>query len=288
MVSNIIKAVEENIKGSDAELIVNAPDITPDDAEVLKQIPTRSFTDNMILQRHYLWRIYASGDIGGKDDNRDWGMDDAKWINLCNISFVKKFNNPEPLRHFRRLAYFRRQGSDAIKVLEGLKTKKTIQWEESHNSSDSSSIDLRKAYLFKQWKAIQELFQILGFTGIDDIRTLSGNIISEAFAQSCERFMEIRNQSLLLFGFKSRAKETPDLKSAIKAINAIAGNWCGYTVKSDKKRIGPKGQQVWQYSYQINHRPYNGTGFGDKGAPELPPYRPKTDNDIQELFDSIG
>ncbi|PKY58734.1 hypothetical protein RhiirA4_513394 [Rhizophagus irregularis] len=264
MVSNIIKAVEENIKGSDAELIANAPDITPDDAEVLKQIPTRSFTDNMILQRHYLWRIYASGDIGGNDDNWDWGMDDAKWINLCNISFVKKFNNPEPLRHFRRLAYFRRQGSDAIKALEGLKTKETIQWEDSHISSDPSSIDLRKAYLFKQWKAIQELFQILGFTGIDDIRTLSGNIISEAFTQSCERFMEIRNQSLLLFGFKSRAKETPDLKSAIKAINAIAGNWCGYTVKSDKKRIGPKGQQVWQYSYQINRRPYNGTGFGDK------------------------
>ncbi len=71
---------------------------------------------------------------------------------------------------------------------------------------------------------IQELFQILGFTGIDDICTLSGNIISEAFAQSCERFMEIQNQSLLLFGFKSHAKETPDLKSAIKAINAIAGN----------------------------------------------------------------
>ena len=52
--------------------------------------------------------------------------------------------------------------------------------------------------------------------------------------------MEIQNQSLLLFGFKSRAKETPDLKSARKAINAIADNWCGYTVKSDKKRIGSK------------------------------------------------
>ena len=73
--------------------------------------------------------------------------------------------------------------------------------------------------------------------------------------------MEIRNQSLLLFGFKSHAKETPDLKSAIKAINAIAGNWCGYTVKSDKKRIGPKGQQVWQFSYQINRRLYNGTSL---------------------------
>jgi len=40
----------------------------------------------------------------------------------------------------------------------------------------------------------------------------------------------------LLFGFKSHAKAIPDLKSAIKAINAIAGNWCGYTVKSNQKK----------------------------------------------------
>ena len=71
IVSNIIKTIEENIKGSDAELIANAPDIAPDDAEILKQISTCSFNDNMILQQHYLWRIYASGDIGGKDDHRD-------------------------------------------------------------------------------------------------------------------------------------------------------------------------------------------------------------------------
>jgi len=46
--------VEENIKGSDAELIANALDITPDDAEILKQIFTCLFNDNMILQRYYL------------------------------------------------------------------------------------------------------------------------------------------------------------------------------------------------------------------------------------------
>ncbi|CAG8735352.1 14288_t:CDS:1, partial [Funneliformis caledonium] len=50
IVSNIIKAVEENIKGSNAELIVNAPNITQDNTEVLKQISTCSFTNNMILQ----------------------------------------------------------------------------------------------------------------------------------------------------------------------------------------------------------------------------------------------
>jgi hypothetical protein len=87
---------------------------------------------------------------------------------------------------------------------------------------------------------------------------------------------------------KSRAEETPDLKSTIKAINAIAGNWCGYTVKSNRKKIGPKEQQVWEYSYKINRQPYDGRGFGDKYAPELPPYKPKADNEIQELFDSIG
>jgi hypothetical protein len=96
--------------------------------------------------------------------------------------------------------------------------------------------------------------------------------------QFCEKFIEIRNQSLLLFGFKSCAKETSDLHSVIKTINAIAGNWCGYTVESDKKRIGLKGQQVRQYSYCINCQPYNGIGFRDKGTPGFSPYRLKTDN----------
>ena len=58
--------------------------------------------------------------------------------------------------------------------------------------------------------------------------------------QSCERYIEIQDQFLLLFGFKSHAKAIPDLKSVIKAINAIAGNWCGYTVKSNQKKIGLK------------------------------------------------
>ncbi|CAB4387887.1 unnamed protein product [Rhizophagus irregularis] len=87
--------------------------------------------------------------------------------------------------------------------------------------------------------------------------------------------------------FPSHAKVTSDLNSAIRAINAIAGNWCGYTIKINRKKIGPKEKQVWERSYQINRQPYDGLGFGDKGALELPPYRSKTDNDIQELFDSI-
>src|SRR5207248_6562562 len=156
------------------------------------------------------------------------------------------------------------------------------------NLEKSVAEDLRKSYSAKHWEVIRELFQILGFTGIDDKRTLSSDTASESFMRSCEKFIEIRNQSLLLFGFKYREKETPDLHSAIKTINAIAGNWCEYNIKSDKKRIGLKGQQVRQYSYQINRWPYNGTGFEDKGVPELLPYRSKTDNEIQELFDSIG
>ena len=69
-----IKNIEKNIKSSDAESIANAPDISPNKAEILKQNPIRSFTDNMTLRRHYLSKVYASGDIGGKDDIRNWGM----------------------------------------------------------------------------------------------------------------------------------------------------------------------------------------------------------------------
>ena len=113
--------------------------------------------------------------------------------------------------------------------MKGLKAEENIQWEiacykAKENLEKLVAEDLRKSYLANHWKAIRELFQILGFTGIDDKRILPGNIVLEAFVQSCKKFIEIRNQSLLLFSFKSHAKITPDFNSAIKAINAIAGN----------------------------------------------------------------
>ncbi|CAG8577663.1 1947_t:CDS:2 [Gigaspora margarita] len=173
-----------------------------------------SIADTMALKCFYMRNLYS-----GKDVNID------DWNNLCNKKFMECFSPPEPRKHF----------------LPRENVKKSV------------AEDLHKLYSANYWKAIRELFQILGFTSIDNIHTLLGNIISEAFAQSCERFIEIQSQSLLLFGFKFCAKEKPDLISAIKTINAIAS-----------------------------------LGFGDKGALELPPYKPKTDNNIQKLFDSIG
>ncbi|GBB88983.1 hypothetical protein RclHR1_15600005 [Rhizophagus clarus] len=199
----------------------------------------------MALKRFYIRNLYC----------KDMSIED--WNNICNRKFIENFSLPKARKHFLRLSYFRRQGHDEENAMKGLKTEENVQWEMAchkakENLEKSVAEDLRKSYSANHWKAIRELFQILGFTGIDDKRIL------------------------------------PDLHSAIKTINAIAGNWCGYYVESDKKRIGPKGQQVRQYSYRINRRPYNDTGFRDKGVPELPPYRLKTDNEIQELFDSIG
>ncbi|CAI2198235.1 15988_t:CDS:2, partial [Funneliformis geosporum] len=200
----------------------------------------RSIPDTMALKRFYMRNIY-----GGKD------MCNDDWDNLCKKKFVVRFSSPEPRKHFLRLSHFRRQGCDEDSAIEGLTTKDFAQWEDTcfkaeNNFEKSVAEDLRKTYSANHWKIIRELFQVLGFTGIDDRRTLSGSIISESFTQSCERFIEIRNQSLLLFGFKSRAKEKPDLNSAIKAINAIAGNWCGYTIKSERKLVGPKEQRIWE------------------------------------------
>ena len=103
---------------------------------------------------------------------------------------------------------------------------------------------MRKTYFANHWKVIRKLFQVLSFTNIEDKHILSDNVISESFAQSCEKFIELWNQSLLFFSFKFHAKKKPDLTSAIKTINAIIVNWCGYIIKSEQKLIGPKEQRV--------------------------------------------
>ena len=190
-ISHTIKEIEKVIKVSDIESIANAPDITSDKAEILKQNPIRSFTDNMTLQRYYLWKIYASGDIGGKDDIRNWGMNNDDWVKLCDIDFVKRYNNPEPLQHFRRLAYFRRQGSNAINSIENLKIKEEMQWEDSHESMDPSSVDLHKFYSAKQWEAVHNLVQSIGFSDIDDTNILSGDDVAKTFEQSQEKIVKI-------------------------------------------------------------------------------------------------
>ncbi|CAG8603583.1 2791_t:CDS:2, partial [Diversispora eburnea] len=204
LIEDAEKNTEKKIKDEDAELIANAPDI---------------------------------GDIGGKDDIQDWGINNDDWIKLCNIDFVKKFNNPEPLQYFRRLAYFRRQGSNATNSIENLKIKEEMQWEDSHNSMDPSSVDLHKFYLAKQWEA--------------------------------EKIIKIREDALLLFGFKTRAKGLPDLNVAIKFINAILNNGAGF--KTQEEIIAIK----------LNNPNYHPTG------PIFPLYKLELINETQELFDSI-
>ncbi|CAG8490114.1 3431_t:CDS:2 [Scutellospora calospora] len=49
-ISHTIKNIEKKIKSSDAELIANAPDISSNEAEILKQNPKYSFADNITLQ----------------------------------------------------------------------------------------------------------------------------------------------------------------------------------------------------------------------------------------------
>ncbi|CAJ0899263.1 8611_t:CDS:2, partial [Entrophospora sp. SA101] len=168
------------------------------------------------------------------------------WNKFWDKNFVERFGLPEPRKHFLRLSQFRKQGYDENSAIEGLKAKDIVQWEDTcyntkDNFEDSLAKDIRKTYSANYWEAIQELSQSLGFT-------------------------ELRNQYLLLFGFKSRAKEMPDLKSAIKAINAIAGNYCG--LGFDNK------DEITRYSR-------------DPITPVLPPYKPKMTDEVQNLFDSI-
>ncbi|RIB10166.1 hypothetical protein C2G38_210230 [Gigaspora rosea] len=177
-----------------------------------------------------------------------------------------------------------------------------MQWEDSHESVDPSSVDLHKFYSAKQWEAVHNLVQSIGFNDIDDTNILSGDDVAKTFDQSREKIVKIREDALLLFGFKTRAKGLPDLDATIKFINAILGNWCGYTIKSGETRVGPRTNRVWKKTYWIHRVPPNSAGFetierimaiklNDPNYhptdPILPPYKPESINEIQELFDSI-
>ena len=65
--------------------------------------------------------------ISEVDDIRNWDMNNDDGVKLCDIDFVKRYNNPEPLQYFRRLAYFRRQGSNVTNSIENLKIKEEMQ-----------------------------------------------------------------------------------------------------------------------------------------------------------------
>ncbi|CAB4413121.1 unnamed protein product [Rhizophagus irregularis] len=190
---------------------------------------------------------------------KDMSIED--WNNICNRKFVENFSLPEARKHFLRLSYFRRQGHDEENAMKGLKAEENIQW---------------KIACYKAEENLEKsVAEDLRFTGIDDRRTLSGDTASESFTRLVQRKYQILNQ----------------LYKQLMQLLAIGVD---IPLKVIKKRIGPREKQVWEYSYKINRQPYNGTGFGDKGVPELPPYKLNTDNEmipkgsIQELFDSIG
>ncbi|CAJ0906319.1 698_t:CDS:2, partial [Entrophospora sp. SA101] len=107
------------------------------------------------------------------------------------------------------------------------------------------------------------------FNDIDDTNVLFSDDVTKVFKQSQEKIVKIREDALLLFGFKTRAKGLPDLNATIKFINAILDNGAGLETQERIKAI------------KLNVPNYHLT------VPILPPYKPESVNETQELFDLI-
>ncbi|KAF0405054.1 helicase [Gigaspora margarita] len=152
----------------------------------------------------------------------------------------------------------------------GISIEEDICYNTKDNFEKSVAKDLCKTYSANYWEAIRGLLQLLGFTGIDDKCILFNDKVKVVFEASCEKFIEIRNQSLLLFGLKSHTKEIPDIKSAIKAINAIVNNYCGFD------------NQEEVIARKLGNSKYHSI------VPVLLSYKPKISDEIQDIFDSIS
>ncbi|CAG8494139.1 8962_t:CDS:10, partial [Scutellospora calospora] len=195
-ISYTIKNTEKKIKSADAESIANTSNISFNKAKILKQNPICSFANNMTLQ-----------------------------LKLCDIDFIKRYNNSELLQHFRRQAYFKRQG----------------------------------------------------FKDIDDMNILSNDDIAKTFEQSQEKIIKIREDALLLFGFKTRAKGIPDLNATIKFINKKT-YWIYYKLYGRDNFV----TQEEIIAIKVNNSKYFPIG------PILLLYKPELIDETQDLFDSIS
>ncbi|CAG8675667.1 965_t:CDS:1, partial [Scutellospora calospora] len=135
-----------------------------------------------------------------------------------------------------------------------------------------------------------------------DMNILSSDDIAKTFKQSQKKIVKIREDVLLLFGFKTRAKRIPDLNTTIKFINAILSNWYGYTIRSSTTHIGSRTNRVWKKTYWIYRKLYSRDSFvtqeeitaikvnNSKYFPINPIfllYKPELIDETQDLFDSI-
>ncbi|CAG8712847.1 10905_t:CDS:2 [Cetraspora pellucida] len=89
-----------------------------------------------------------------------------------------------------------------------------------------------------------------------------GDDVAKTFKQSLEKFVKIQEDALLLFSFKTRAKELPNLKATVKLINA----------KVENRRSN---------NYKLHNPEYH------LMAPILLLYKPELADKTQKLFDSI-
>ncbi|CAJ0835506.1 9888_t:CDS:2 [Entrophospora sp. SA101] len=185
-VRNEVRVEASVIKEMDFSAVATSRNLIPEEAEILKFDQERSIPDTMALKRFYLRSLYTGKDM-------DMSIED--WDKLCNKKFVEHFGSPEPRKHFLRLSHLRRLGYDEESAIEGLEAKDLAQWEDTcykaeENFEKSVAEDLRKTYSANHWKVIRELFQVLGFTGIDDKQPRRA-MDSKTFDRICVLFTSI-------------------------------------------------------------------------------------------------
>ncbi|CAI2193278.1 18292_t:CDS:2, partial [Funneliformis geosporum] len=147
-IRNEVKVEALVVKETDFNAVAIFWNLILKEAESLKfdqECSITDITDTMILKRFYMQNIYSCKDMS--NDN---------WNNLCK----------------------KKQGCNEDSAIEGLVVKDFAQYEDTYfkaenNFEKSVAEDLQKYYSENHWKVIRELFQVLGFTDIDDRRILS-------------------------------------------------------------------------------------------------------------------
>jgi hypothetical protein len=146
---------KEEVKQDTIQQVVNTPDVTDDEYMRLKEKSDKTPNKNAIVHRRALWRKY-------------------NWVGKITPEFVKLYDDEQQKKWYCNL--------NTIKN----KTLNKIQAEErEHHEAHSERVgNLNKTYYFEHYWIAMSILLVLGWTGLDDKKTISKALIEAAIAEN--------------------------------------------------------------------------------------------------------
>ena len=216
-----------DVKLARVNTIIETPDITAEEYAELGVKAEKTPEETQKMHRRYLRDVY-------------------KYDGVIDSFFVENYDSPQAINWFRSLQTARG------KTLAEIQTAEREHYLEKHENVNN----LNKTYYFEHHRIAQSALTALGFTGLTDESTHSGEELTAAINTHKQTFIAGYELARDTLRFKSKKPTFANLKSSLEYLNSIL--YAVYGVKIAGKWTKKAGTS----DYKINHKhPFDQTNF---------------------------